>query len=271
MPEAELGDLVLHYEDRGDPGARALLLIAGIPAIADDWSSLAEPLSASRRVIAYDNRGSGASSVTPGPYTMAQLAADGIGLLDALEIDRAAVCGFSLGGMVAQELALEAPERVERLILGCTHAGLAHAARQSRETERAFVANPDDWGARMRALAPLAFSERIDPEQLEHFIAKKSADVQDNEGYDAQIAAVLGHDTYQRLPRIACPTLVVTGDADKVIPGASSDVLAERIPGARLHVIEDAGHLFFLEQPAETLELFEAFLDDRPPRLRRER
>ncbi len=81
-----------------------------------------------RRVIAYDNRGSSATSVTPGPYTTAQMAADAVGLLDHLSLDRADVFGMSMGGMIAQELAITHPERVDRLVLGCTHAGLAHAA-----------------------------------------------------------------------------------------------------------------------------------------------
>jgi pimeloyl-ACP methyl ester carboxylesterase len=259
VPVAELPDgLALHYIDRG--AGRPLLLIAGIPAIADDWDSLAVPLSASRRVIAYDNRGSGASSVTEGPYTTAQLAGDAVALLDDLAIDRADVFGMSMGGMIAQELALGWPQRVNRLVLGCTHAGLGHAAPQPRETARAFAMQTDDWGERMQALAPHAFASDVDAELLAGFVAKKSRDVQDAGGYGAQIAAVLGHDAGARLQEIAAPTLVLTGDDDRVIPAASSEVLHERIPNARLEVIPGAGHLFFIDKPGETLALLEGFL-----------
>jgi pimeloyl-ACP methyl ester carboxylesterase len=248
----------LYYEERGS--GPPLLLVPGIPAIANDWASLAEPLSARRHVIAYDNRGSGQSSVTPGPYTTAQLAADGVALLDHLGIERADVFGMSMGGMIAQELALGWPERVNKLVLGCTHAGIRHAARPPRETGLAFAMETDDWAERMRALAPHAFATGVDGDMLAAFIAKKSNDVQDPAGYRAQIDAVLAHDAYDRLPQIRMPTLIVTGDDDRVIPGASSDVLHERIPGSLLEVIPGAGHLFFIEQPDAALELLESFL-----------
>ena len=89
---------------------------------------------------------------------------------------------------------------------------------------------------------------------------KKAADVQQPEGYRGQIAAVLAHDSYDRLPALERPTLIVTGDGDRVIPGASSDVLHARIPGARLEVVAGAGHLFFVEQPEPTARLLEEFL-----------
>jgi 3-oxoadipate enol-lactonase len=258
VAQAQLGELDLHYVERGS--GPALLLVPGIPAIASDWAPLAERLSGSRRVIAYDNRGSGASSVTPAPYTCVQLAADAVALLDELGVERADVFGMSLGGMIAQELALGWPNRVNRLVLGCTHCGLEHAARPEREAGRAFAMETDDWAERMEALAPFAFAAGVDGELLNRFVEKKAADVQDPEGYRGQIAAALAHDTYDRLPAIDCPTLILTGDNDRVIPRASSDVLHECIPGSRLEVIAGAGHLFFLERPEESGRLLGDFL-----------
>jgi 3-oxoadipate enol-lactonase len=257
VPSAALGDIEMHYEERG--AGSPLLLVPGIPAIASDWAPLAEPLSRNRRVIAYDNRGSGATTVTPAPYSCTQLAADAVALLDALEIEWADVFGMSLGGMIAQELALGWPERVNRLALGCTHCGLAHAAPPSPEAGRAFALETDDWAERMQALAPFAFAPGVDGAFLERFIEKKSADVQAPEGYRGQIEAVLAHDTYERLPRLSRPTLILTGDADAIIPAASSEVLHERIPGSRMEVVP-GGHLFFLERPDQTLALLEEFL-----------
>ena len=258
MPSAALPDLEVHYEVRGD--GPPLVLIAGIPAIASDWAPLAERLSGRRRVIAYDNRGSGQSTVTPGRYTTAQLAGDAVALLDHLGIERADLFGMSLGGMIAQEIALRHPARVAHLVLGCTHAGFVHAIHPPKGAQRAFTMQTDDWGERMRALAPFALAGDVQRDLLERFIAKKSADVQDPAGYEAQIQAVLNHDALDRLGGIDAPTLVITGDDDRVIPGANSEVLAERIPGARLEVIAGAGHVFFVERPEETLAVLEAFL-----------
>jgi pimeloyl-ACP methyl ester carboxylesterase len=258
VPSVQLAEIELHYVERGS--GRPLLLVPGIPAIASDWAPLAERLARSRRVIAYDNRGSGASGVTPAPYSCAQLAADAVALLDALEIERADVFGMSLGGMIAQELALGWPDRVGRLVLGCTHCGLEHAARPDREAGRAFAMETDDWAERMRALAPFAFAYGAGPELRDPFIEKKVGDVQHPEGYRGQISAVLAHDTYDRLPLIDRPTMIVTGDGDRVIPGASSHVLHERIPGSRLEVVAGAGHLFFLERPDGSVRLLEEFL-----------
>ena len=258
MPTTALDGLELHYEERGS--GRPLLLVAGIPAVASDWSPLAERLSGSRRVIAYDNRGSGGSTVTPGPYSTALLAADAAALLDFLGIERADVFGMSLGGMIAQELALHHPERVDRLVLGCTHCGVRDSAPMPRETGRAFAMETDDWALRMRTLAPFAFARDVDPELLERFVEKKSGDVQDIAGYRAQVAAVLAHDTYARLPEIGSPTLVLTGDDDQVIPAPSSQVLHDRIPDSLLYVIRGAGHLFFLERPDETVRALESFV-----------
>jgi 3-oxoadipate enol-lactonase len=258
VPAVALGDIEMHYEELG--AGKPLLLVPGIPAIASDWAPLAERLSSSRRVIAYDNRGSGATTVTPAPYSCAQLAADAVALLDALEIDRADVFSMSLGGMIAQELALGWPERVDRLVLGCTHCGLAQAEPPDREAGAAFAMETGDWAKRMRALAPFAFAPGVDGQLLERFVEKKSGDVQEPEGYRGQIAAALGHDTYERLPQVARPTLIVTGDADRVIPGASSEVMRGRIPGSRLEVVAGAGHLFFLERPEATLRLLDEFL-----------
>jgi pimeloyl-ACP methyl ester carboxylesterase len=263
MPLAELADVTLYYESRGD--GPPVLLICGIPAIVSDWEPVAAGLAgAGYRVIVYDNRGGGGSTVTPGPYTTRQLADDADALLDELEIERAHVFGMSLGGMIAQEVAINHPDRVDRLVLGCTHAGVAHAAPMPRETGRAFAMATDDWAQRMAALAPKAFAPGADPALVEAFVAKKSLDVQDPAGYEAQVQAALSHDAADRLGTIAAPTLVITGDDDQVIPGASSDVLVARIGDARLETVPGSGHLFFIERPDESLAVVTAFLAEGP-------
>jgi pimeloyl-ACP methyl ester carboxylesterase len=134
-----------------------------------------------------------------------------------------------------------------------------HAERMASEAGRAFAMETDDWAERMRSLAPFAFAPGVDPLLLERFVDKKARDVQDPEGYRAQIAAVLAHDTHERLPEIVHPTVILTGDQDQVIPAASSEILHERIPHSLLYVIRGAGHLFFLERPRETVRALETF------------
>ena len=248
----------LYYEESGE--GRPLLLIAGIPAVISDWLPVIEALSDARWVIAFDNRGSGESDTPPGPYTTAQLADDAAALLRELGAVPADVFGISMGGMIAQELALRHPDSVRRLVLGCTHAATRDAVRPPKEAGRAFAAEVG-WAERMRLLSPFAFTEAVDDALLERFIEKKSADVQSDEGYRAQIAAVLAHDASARLGDIGHETLVITGDDDRVIPAANSELLAEGIPGARVVVIPDAGHLFFVERPEETLAELREFLD----------
>ena len=216
-------------------------------------------------MIAYDNRGSGSSTVTPGPYTTRQLAGDAVALLDALAIAQADVFGMSMGGMIAQELALGWPQRVRRLILGCTHAGIAHAARPPREAGLAFAMQTDDWSERIRALVPFAFAAGVDPAVLSAFVAKKSADVQDPAGYAAQIQAVLAHDTAERLQAIALPTLILTGDDDRIIPASQQRAAARAYPRGPAETIAGTGHLFFIERPEQTRRLIEEFLDGNGP------
>jgi 3-oxoadipate enol-lactonase len=259
MPFIDANGARLHYEDGGE--GPPLLLIAGIPAIADDWLPLAEPLrERGRRVIAFDNRGSGESETTPGPYTTALLADDAAALLDSLDAAPAHVFGMSLGGMIAQELALRHPQKVRRLVLGCTHSGFADAIQPEPAVGRAFAAPVDTWPERIELLAPFAFARGADPALVEPFIAKKRGDAQSDTGYRAQTDAVIAHDATGRLAQIAAPTLVITGDDDRVIPAANSERIADAIPNARLEVIAGAGHLFFLERPAETLAVLERFL-----------
>jgi 3-oxoadipate enol-lactonase len=261
MPFARSDDVGIYYEDHGGDGP-VLLLVPGIPAISSDWFPFADRLKERSRVVVYDNRGSGRSDAPPGPYSIPQLAADAVAVLDTLAIERAHVFGVSLGGMIAQELAIGFPERVDRLVLGSTQASTKDAVRPRREVTLAFVFETDDWAERMRALAPFAFAPGADPQLLARFIKKKIGDVQPDHGYRGHIAAVLAHDAVDRLASIEQPTLVIAGSQDQIIPAENSEILCERIPRARLEVIDSAGHLFFIEDPEQTLEVLDAFLFD---------
>jgi pimeloyl-ACP methyl ester carboxylesterase len=165
--------------------------------------------------------------------------------------------------MIAQQFALDFPHVTSRLVLACTHAGLRHSLPPSRDVAKAFQLPTEDWGERIRALAVYAFAPGFaerESDTYAAFVRKKSQDRQPLYAYRRQLEASLTHDTYDRLPEIACPTLVITGLEDLVIPAENSRVLADRIPNARLIAVRNAGHLFFIEKPAETVATIRDFL-----------
>lgn len=253
--------LRIHYEERGS--GFPILVIPGIPAVVSDCMPLLDRLAGDFRAIAYDNRGSGSSDKPDEPYSTALFAEDAVSLLDALGVERAHVLGFSMGGMIAQEVALGFPERVDHLVLACTHCGLRHSDPPVPEAARAFQLETDSWAERIRALAPFAFApgypER-EPLAFDAFVAKKISEEQPLFAYKRQLAASVRHDANDRLHRIEAPTLVLTGSEDSVIPASNSVRLAEAIPTATLKIIEGAGHLFFAEKPEDTQTILRSFL-----------
>jgi pimeloyl-ACP methyl ester carboxylesterase len=263
MPTVEANGVGIYYERRGT--GPPVLIIPGIPAVVSDCEPLVEGLCDSFDVIVYDNRGSGNSDKPDAPYSAELLARDAAALLRVLGLSRVHVLGFSLGGMIAQHLVLEFPHAVSRLVLACTHAGLRHSVPPSREVAKAFQLRTEDWAERIRALAVYAFAPDFperNPSMYAAFVEKKSRDRQPPHAYRRQLEASITHDTYDRLPEIACPTLVIAGLEDLVIPAQNSRVLANRIPNARLVVIENVGHLFFVEKPAESIAMIREFLEE---------
>lgn len=233
-----------------------VLLIHGLGYARWGWEPIMGGLSARHRMISFDNRGIGASDVPPGPYTMADMAADALAVLDAAGVDRADVVGTSLGGMVAQELAVTAPDRVERLVLLCTTPGFSAELPVPAGTRQLMVeAATLPPAVALRRFVVNALGEAPDPGIVERILAYRLAAPQDPAGWAAQAAAGASFQLGDRGPLIGAPTLVVTGSADRVVDPSSSEVLARLIPGARLEVIDGAGHLFFWERPDETCAL----------------
>jgi pimeloyl-ACP methyl ester carboxylesterase len=187
------------------------------------------------------------------------MADDAVAVLDAAAIDRAHVYGISLGGMVAQQLALRHPRRVGSLVLGATSPGGPRSVRpdaevldfisrrlRMRSDEAARASVPFNYGPRCRSAHP----ERIDED-----IAQRLASPFSERAYREQLFAAGLHNTYGRLPRIAAPTLVVHGRHDRMVPVGNGERLAERIPGARLRILEESGHLYPTEEPAVDEEI----------------
>ena len=211
--------------------------------------------------MTFDNRGIGESDVPPGPYSTVAMAEDVVAVLDAAGLERAHLVGTSLGGMVAQEVALARPERVDRLVLVCTTPGGPHAyplpARTLALMAEAPTLAPEVALRRFveNALAPGTASDVV-----ERVYALRLANPPDPAGWLAQAAAGAAHDAWARLPELAAPTLVLHGTADTVVDHRNAALLAERIPGARVELLDGAGHLLFWERPAEFVALVEEFL-----------
>jgi len=262
MPQAKVGDIQLYYEEQGQ--GEPLLLIMGLGASTLAWSEQIPAFAREFRVIAFDNRGAGRSDKPAVRYTIALFADDTAGLLDALGIDSAHVYGQSMGGFVAQELALRHPQRVRTLILASTTCG----GRQ------AVVASPENLAGigMMNVLTPREAAEKgLSLLYSAEFIARhRHALIQRSlreaelrappDAFGRQVQAAIRHNTFDRLPDILCPTLVITGGDDKVVPADNSRLLAERIPGAELAVLPGAGHGYLVEKAAESNAVVLEFL-----------
>jgi pimeloyl-ACP methyl ester carboxylesterase len=245
------------WEERGS-GA-PLLLIQGLGYARWSWEPIVGPLAERYRVLFFDNRGIGESDTPPGPYTARQMADDALQVLDEAGVEHAHVLGASLGGMVAQELAVAAPERVDRLVLCCTHPGLAHGFPLPEATVRLF--------AEAATLAPEIALRRFVENALgddppaglaDELLRRRLENPQDPAGWQAQAAAGT---TFEGVDGpIAAPTLVVSGTADNVVDPRNAGVLVARIPGARLAMLEGRGHLFFWEDAAAFVRIVEEFL-----------
>jgi pimeloyl-ACP methyl ester carboxylesterase len=251
MPIARNGAVELYYESVGT--GPAVLLISGQAMTLDAWWRTVPELSGSFRVLTFDHRDVGRSSRWPWPYVVAQMADDAIAVLDAAHVDRAHVYGISLGGMVAQELALRHPERVRSLVLGATTGGGPDAilakpqpltffvrvgAMAPEEAEWAAV--PYNYGLRTR---------REHGERIAEDIAKRVQNQTDTLAYLHQVAAAASHNTVGRLGSIQVPTLVVHGKEDLVMPPRNGEILAKTIRGAEFKLWPGAGHLYVTDEP----------------------
>jgi 3-oxoadipate enol-lactonase len=254
------GEIELDYERSGNADGPPLLLIMGMSGTSLHWG---EPfLQLLRRdfdVIAYDHRGVGASTALHGAVTIREMADDAAALLEALALDGAHVLGVSMGGMIAQELALNHPERLRTLTLGCTYCGGEGSALAS-PSDLAELVEAMPSGDRERALRAgwainVSVAMAADEDAFATFrqIAQRRAVAV--AVIMQQMQACAAHDTSARLARIAAPTLVVHGSEDRMLPVQNGRLIASRIPGARLEILDGVGHLFFWERPERSAEL----------------
>jgi pimeloyl-ACP methyl ester carboxylesterase len=238
-----------------------VLLVAGQGMTVDGWWATIPVLARSFRVIAFDNRDTGRTSRSPWPYSVAQMAHDAAAVLDAAGEQRAHVYGISLGSLVAQEVALRHPDRVQAIVLGASSAGGFAAYKPSSSSfahtflVRAGTMGPEEaeWAA-----VPYTYADktrRLHPERIVADIAHRVSSPPEPLAYLHQAVAVATHDAYERLNQMAAPTLVVHGEQDVFVPPANALVLAERIPGAQLRLWPEAGHMYSIDEPQADREI----------------
>jgi 3-oxoadipate enol-lactonase len=239
----------LHYRLEGSEDAPVLIMANSLGTTLRMWDDQVPALRDHFRLLRYDHRGHGASSVPPGPYTIDDLGWDVLALLDRLEVEHFSFCGLSVGGMVGMWLASEVPERVERLVLCCTSArfALPEAWDSRAETVRA-----DGVGAIADAVLERWFtpafhaSHRNIVEWARHMLCDTPA-----EGYAGCCEAIRDADLRDRLGAIRASTLVVAGADDPAVPPDQAEVIRDSIPDGRLVVLPQAAHLANVERPEE--------------------
>ncbi len=258
MPKAIVDGRQLHYETRGS--GPALLLIQGLSGTHLAWGDrFLDELGDSLQVITYDHRGIGLSGETGGPFAISDLAADAAVLLGELGVERAHVMGISMGGMVAQEFALASPDVVTTLTLGCTYAGGEGSRLTDPEViQRLMVASMS--GDRELALrtgwevnASASFAAVDGNYELFRAMAERlPAPIP---VLLQQVQTTLAHNTISRLAALEVPTLVIHGDEDQMLDISNARHIAATIPGARLEILQDTGHLFWWERPHDAARL----------------
>ncbi len=264
MAQVQVGDVKLYYEVRGS--GEPLLMVMGLGSSSATWNPvLVNGLSRHFQTIVYDNRGTGQSDKPAIPYSLEMFANDAIALLDALKIDRCHVFGVSMGGMIAQELALGHASRLQTLTLGCTTCGGKNAVPPPAESLKILTAPREGASDEeiIRRSWPLAYPKEFIEQhraELEAAIPRLLAHPTPPSAYKRHLEATYGLKTYDRLPSIKTPTLVITGAGDVLIPARNSEIIAGRIPGARYHVMAGAGHAFFNQCPEEFMQVFVPFV-----------
>lgn len=258
MPTQRVGDIGIYYELHGE-GPQTLVMIHGLTLHSGVFREQTPEFARHFRTVLFDNRGCGRTDKPDEPYSMRQLGADTAGLLNVLQIRRAAVLGISMGGMIAQEFALNYPERLSCLILACTHFGGKGAIQPAPEIQAAMTisaATPEQRQLQLKA----AFSDETiagRPDVLEKVNEIRAIHPMPPFALARRMQALAGHDTAERLKSIESPTMVMTGREDRLVPPANARMIAERIPGAVLKELP-GGHVFFIEHP----ELFNPLVTD---------
>ncbi len=262
MPKISVNGLRLYYESEGD--GEPVVLIPGFAAGRWIWFKQTEELARMFRVIVFDPRGVSASDKPEGTQTISLLADDVAHLLQTIGIERAHVVGASFGGFVAQEFALKYPLLTRKLVLCCTSFGGPNHVNPAPETLAALASTKGlNSEERMRANLLLAFTPEYVQTQVaevDRIVHLRATNEVPEHIYLSQLHAAMNFNSESRLEKIASQTLVLSGDADVIVPVQNSRNLAAKIPGAKLHIVPGGSHTFFIEQAQEFNRLVAEFL-----------
>jgi 3-oxoadipate enol-lactonase len=267
MPFVENQGAKLYWDELGS--GEPLLLIMGLSYPSYMWHRSRPFLAERYRTIALDNRGIGRSDVPPGVYSIALMAADAAAVLDAAGVESAHVFGTSMGGMIAQEFALQYPSRVRSLILGCTAAGGPHAAKAEPAALQTLTRRDLTPEESKEAIIPFIYDSATPRERIDEDMSIRMKWYPTPQGYAGQLQGIFGWEAYSRIDQIAAPTLVIHGETDRLIPPANAKLIADRIPGAKLVLLAHASHIFETDQPDAAHQVILEFLSN--PRGRAQR
>jgi 3-oxoadipate enol-lactonase len=243
-------------QGRGDP----VLLIMGLGYPSALWHRTRPALAQHFRTLALDNRGVGLSDAPSGPYSISTMASDAAAVLDAAGISSAHVFGVSMGGMIAQEFALQFRARTRSLILGCTSAGGPSAVRAERKVADILMVRGMTLEQAREAIIPYIYDSATPREKIEEDLRLRRSCLPSLAGYTAQLQGILAWEGYGRIAQITAPTLVIHGRSDALVPAGNGQLIAERIPGARFVLLNQASHLFLTDQTQLANKLILEFL-----------
>lgn len=252
MPKAPVNGINMYYQIQGK--GIPLVLVQGFAGPHQAWFFQARVFNKYYKVIIFDSRGIGNSGMSGEPYTIRAMVDDVIGLMDYLNIDKAHILGISLGGLIAQEIGISFPERVRKLVLANAFTGSeannAHPEMMDalgiREGSTDIDISRIDFKKLMNFMVSASFNKRL-YRMVFVTLAKYGLRSVDPERYLRQMESIAGYDTRDRLQLIKAPTLVITGTGDRIAPPGMSDLIASKIPNARLVKVKGGSHAFFIE------------------------
>lgn len=268
MPYATIGDIDIYYEIHGPPDAPPLVLIGGWASYRWIWFRQVPTFKEKYKCIVFDNRGAGKSSKPDIPYTMEMFAADTVGLMDALNIERAHILGISMGGLIAQQVAISYPERVRSLILVSTHFGGPNSIPMDDRNMALLIAFPTETISKEQAREMryrATFSEQFLRENrdiLEHIDEWAEKHPTPVFAQVHQSAAVSAFNAEKEVKNITASTLIIHGDSDKAVPTENGRLLEKNIPISRLSLIEGGSHFSIIEKYEEFNNIVMSFIDE---------